>query len=93
MQLLVKLLTNSLYGENIRKDIEESFSCESEYWMMSEYDERVKDYWKISHSNYGFYTNDVYYTDTDSLNIENKHWEKLNKVGLIGKKLLQGKND
>ena len=23
----------------------------------------------------GFYTNDVYYTDTDSLYIENKYWE------------------
>ena len=25
----------------------------------------------------GFYSNDVYYTDTDSLYIENKHWNKL----------------
>ena len=39
MQLLVKLLMNSLYEENIRKDIEEKFACKSEYWMMSEYDE------------------------------------------------------
>ena len=52
MHLLVKLLMNSLYGENIRKDIEEKFSCKSEYWMQSEYDERVKDYWKISGINY-----------------------------------------
>ena len=42
----------SLYGENIRKDIEESFACKSEDWMMSEYDERVKDYWRLSHENY-----------------------------------------
>ena len=137
MQLLVKLLTNSLYGENIRKDIEEKFACKSEAWMMTEYDERVKDYWKISGINYivkkiddkgledevkklntmplhlgafvlsnskrimnnfihainGFYKNDVYYTDTDSLYIENKHWDKLDKGGLVGKNLLQGKND
>ena len=137
MQLLVKLLMNSLYGENIRKDIEEKFACKSEMWMQTEYDERVKDYWKISGINYivkmiddagledevkklntmplhlgafvlsnskrimnnfihaidGFYTNDVYYTDTDSLYIENKHWEKLEKAGLVGKNLLQGKND
>ena len=52
MQLLVKLLMNSLYGENIRKDIEEKFVCRSEMWMQSEYDERVKDYWKISDINY-----------------------------------------
>ena len=52
MQLLVKLMMNSVYGEIIRKDIEETFACKSEAWMMSEYDERVKDYWKISGINY-----------------------------------------
>ena len=116
MQLLVIFLMNSLYGENIRKDIEEKFACKSEAWMMSEYDERAKDHWKISgikyivkmiddagledevkklktmplhlgafvlsnskrilnnfiHAINGFYTNDVYYTDTDSLYFENK---------------------
>ena len=41
----------------------------------------------------GFYTNDVYYTETDSLCIENKHWYELDKAGLVGKNLLQGKND
>ena len=134
MQLLVKLLMYSLYGENIRKDIEEKFACKSEAWMMSENDGRVKDYWKISGINYivkmiddagledevkklntmplhldafvlssskrimnnfihainGFYTKDVYYTDIDSLYIENKHWEKLDKAGLVGKNLLHG---
>ena len=137
MQLLVKLLMNILYGENIRKDIEEKFACKSEAWMMTEYDERVKDYWKISGINYivkmtddavledevkklntmplhlgafvlsnskrimnnfihaidGFYTNDVYYRDTDSLYIENKHWDTFDKAALVGKNLLQGKND
>ena len=52
MQLLVKLLMNSLYGEQIRKDIEEKFVCKSQMWMETEYDERVKDYWKISGVNY-----------------------------------------
>ena len=52
MQLLVKLLMSSLYGENIRKDIEEKFACKSEAWMMTEYDERVKDYWKKFGINY-----------------------------------------
>ena len=41
MQLLVKLLINSLYGENIRKDIEEKFVCKSEMWMTIEYDEKI----------------------------------------------------
>ena len=41
----------------------------------------------------GFYINDVYYTDTDSLYIENKHWDKLDKAGLVGENRLQSKND
>ena len=137
MQLLVKLLMNSLYGENIRKDIEEKLACKSEYWMQTEYDERVREYWKIYgiiyiakmiedaglgdeikkvntmplhlgnfvlsnskrimnnfiHAINRFYTNDVFYTDTDSLYIENKHWDKLEKACLVGKILLQGKID
>ena len=137
MQVLVKLLLNSLYGENIRKDNEEKFICKSEAWMMTEYDERVKDYWKKSgfvyivktiddagledevkklktmplhlgafvlsnsrrfmnnfiHAINGFYTNDVYYTDTDSLYFEDKHWDKLDKTGWVGKNLIQRKND
>ena len=45
------------------------------------------------HAITGFYTNDVYYTDCDSLYIENKHGNKLDKACLVGKSLLQGKND
>ena len=41
----------------------------------------------------GFYSNDVYYIDTDSLYIENKHWDKLKEKNLVGKSLLRGKND
>ena len=52
MQFLVKLLMNSLFGEQISKAVEKSFACKSEAWMMSEYDERIKDYWRISHGNY-----------------------------------------
>ena len=52
MQLLVNLLANSLYGEKICKDIEEKFAFKSECWMMSEYGERIKEYWKIIYGNY-----------------------------------------
>ena len=41
----------------------------------------------------GFCTDDVFYTDTDSLFIESKRWDRLNKAGLFAKKLLQGKID
>ena len=47
----------------------------------------------FKHAIDGFYVNDVYYTDTDSIYFENKHWDILNKAGLVGKNLLQGKND
>ena len=137
MQLLVKLISNSLYGDQIRKYNEESYQSKSEMWVMTEFNERNLVYQKIKYGNYfvkmkgdeglqdvdkkvntmplhlgafvlsnskrimnifihainGCYTNDVYYTDTDSLYIENKHWDKLDKAGLVGNNRLQGKND
>ena len=41
----------------------------------------------------GFCSNDVYHTNTDSLYIENKHWEKLEKKFPLGIDHFQGKND
>ena len=32
------------------------------------------------HAINGFYTNDLYYEDTDSMNLEKKHWEKKIKL-------------
>ena len=137
LQNLVKLIMNSIYGQTIRKDIEEEYLCKSKHWMETEFDDRVKDYWKLPNGNYivklaldegvdneiedktqclsvlgsfilsnskrimnnfvrvidGFNTNNVYYQDTDSLYIERKHWNSLDKAGLVGKNLLQGKND
>ena len=39
-----------------------------------------------------FYTNQLYYEDTDEMYFENEHWEKLDKAGLVGQNRLQGKN-
>ena len=52
MQGLVKLIMNSLYGVQTRKDINESYSCKSETWMKIEFDENVLDYWKLPNGNY-----------------------------------------
>ena len=52
MHLLVELNMNSLYGEQIRKGIEQSFLCKFEYWMMTEYNEKVCDYQKINHGKF-----------------------------------------
>ena len=39
-----------------------------------------------------FYNNSIYYGDTDSLYIEKKYWDVLDKANLVGKNLCQGKN-
>ena len=137
MQALVKLIMNSLYGVQIRKDINESYHCKSEIWMKTKFDENVLDYWRLPNGNYtvkmkkddgldddcdikntlpsvlgafilingkrimnnfireinGFYINSIYYGDTDSLYIEKKYWDVLDKANLVGEELCQGKND
>ena len=52
MQGLVKLIMNSLYGVQIRKDFNESYYCKSETWMKTEFDKNVLDYWKLPNGNY-----------------------------------------
>ena len=52
MQKLVKLFLVSLYGVQIRKDIDQSYKCKSQHWMETEYDENVLDYWKLPNGNY-----------------------------------------
>ena len=128
---------NSLYGVQIRRDINESNYCKSETWMKTEFDENVLDYWKLPNGNFivkmkkedgsdddcdiklilaavlgafilsnskrnmnnfireinGFYDNSIYYGDTDSLYIEKKHWDVLDKATLVGEELCQGKKD
>ena len=41
----------------------------------------------------GFYNNNIFYTDTNSLYIEKKYWDVLDKANLVGEELCQGKND
>ena len=137
MQGLVKLIMNSLYGVQIRKDSDQSYKCKSQHWMETEYDENVLDYWKLPNGNYivnfkkgdglegdndvktslpshlgafivsnskrilnnfireinGFYNNSTYYGDTDSLYIEKKILDVLDKANLLGKNLCQVKID
>ena len=44
VQEMVKLNLNSIYGQTIRRDIEDDFCCKTENWMKTDYDESVKDY-------------------------------------------------
>ena len=137
MHGLDKLIMNRLYGLQIRKDLDQSYKCKTQYWMETEYDENVLDFWKLPNGNYivklkkddgleedndvkntlpshlgdfilsnskrimnnfireinGFYNNSIYYGDTDSLYIEKKYWDVLDKANLVGKNLCQGKID
>ena len=52
MQGLDKLIMNSSYGVQIRKDIDQSYKCKSQHWMETEYDENVLDYWKLPNRSY-----------------------------------------
>ena len=52
MQRLVKLFMNSLYGVQIRRDINESYYCKSETWVKQEFDENILDDWRLLIRNY-----------------------------------------
>ena len=52
MQGLVKLIMNSLFGAQIRKNINESYYSKSETWMKTEFDEIVLDYWRLPKGKY-----------------------------------------
>ena len=52
MQKLVKLIMNSLYGVQTRKDINESYHSKSETWMKTEFDKNELDHWKLPNENY-----------------------------------------
>ena len=41
----------------------------------------------------GFYSNNIYYGDTDSIYTQKKYWDVLDKAKLVGEELCQGKND
>ena len=52
MRRLFELIMNSLYGVQIREDIDQSYKCKSQHWKETEYDEIVLDYWKLPNGNY-----------------------------------------
>ena len=52
MQKLGNLLLNSLHGENIRTDFTEEYKSKPEYWMSTEFDGRVLDYWRLTNREY-----------------------------------------
>ena len=43
MHGLAKLIMNSLYGENVRRDIDQEYKSKSEHWMQTQNGENVLD--------------------------------------------------
>ena len=128
---------NSLHEAQLRKDINDSYSCKTEHWMKTNYNENVSGYWKLPNGNCivkmkkddglddvcdfknslpgnlrvfilrnskrymynfireinGFYSYNIYFTDTDSIYNEKKFRDVLDKAKLVGEELFQGKND
>ena len=139
LQNLAKKIGLSVYGGNIRKDINEEYKCVTENWMKENFDDRVKEWFPLKNGNLivkleddegvddfdkaksvntmpshfgsfilslskrlmnevfrvidGFYSDCIYYGDTDSGYIHKKHWSTLVDKGFVGKSLGLGKND
>ena len=139
LQNLVKKIGLSVYGGNIRKDIDEEYKGVTENWMEKNFDDRVKEWFPLKNGNLlvklvndegvddfdegkslntmpshfgnfylshskrlmnevfhvidGFYSNCIYYGDTDSGYIHKKHLSTLVDKGFVGKSLGLGEND
>ena len=139
LQNLAKKIGLSVYGGNIRIDINEEYKCVTENWMRENFDDRIKEWFPLKNGNFivkleddegvddynkaksintmpshfgsfilshskrlmndvfreidGFYSNNIYYGDTDSGYIHKKHWSTLVEKGFVGKPLGLGKND
>ena len=76
--------------ELIKKEFEKSMPSHSGIFVLS-YSRRIMNKFILNIER--FYSNEVYYHDTDSLYIHMDHYEKLKEAGFVGNKLGQGKND
>ena len=51
LQNLAKKIGLSVYGGNIRKDINEEYKCVTETWMRENFDDRVKKWFPLKNRN------------------------------------------
>ena len=52
LQNLAKKIGLSVYGGNIRKDINEEYKCVTENWMRENFDDRVKEWFPLKNGNF-----------------------------------------
>ena len=45
LQILAEKIANSVYGNNIRKDVNDQYECVTENWTTENYDDTVKEWW------------------------------------------------
>ena len=51
LQTLSKRINNSVYGENIRRDVINQYSCVTEKWTRENYDNQFKEWWPRKNGN------------------------------------------
>ena len=51
LQNLAKKIGLSVYGGNVRKDINEEYKCVTENWMKEKFDDRVKEWFSLKNGN------------------------------------------
>ena len=91
-------LSNGNYIVKMRKDDGLDDDCDNQKTLPSVLGAFILSISKRIMNNFireinGFYNNNLCYTDCDSLYVEKKHWDVLDKANLVGKNLCQGKND
>ena len=52
LQNLAKKIGLSVYGGNIRKDIDEEYKCVTENWMRENFDDRIKEWFALKNGNF-----------------------------------------
>ena len=67
LQALTKKVSNAVYGGCIRKDIEESYKCETQTWMKNEYDDSVVEWFPLKNANIMVKIKDIEGVDDESI--------------------------
>ena len=50
LQTLAKKVANSVYGGNIKRDVNDQLKCFTDTWMKENYDDSVKECWPLKNA-------------------------------------------
>ena len=51
MKTLSKKINISIYGANIRRNVNDQFICVTEDWIRESFDDRIKEWWPMENGN------------------------------------------